>query len=379
VKRILPVLTAAVLFGQTTLALAHADDKREAQGASAPAPNVDPGFVGHYYLSGVMETGSELLLREDGTFEWFMSYGAVDQIAKGTWAHEEDAIVLRTASPSTDKPLFTFREVEPWSEAAEDALLRQLQEQAEEQVYARCPFLNAATDVAAAPAIAMDSSGSPPSAEALRADAAKALGVAIAARATAEKLAAAEFAGTGDKDRTPDHVTAAEAMSVWVAARWDAIDAARKAGLPEPELAPPALPQACTLPAPRSARDIPESQWTGGLGLRVYDMASGQGARDVRVRLHFADGNEIALVTARRGLALLTEKPSSAVVAVDLGADYAPGRDQTIAITPTVSGIIHVTIDAGQIVAPPFETLTLPIAGRALLFEAMGKGRYERP
>lgn len=326
-----------------------------------------------------METGSELLLREDGNFEWFMSYGAVDQVAKGTWAREPDAIVLRTASPPTDKPLYTFREVEPWSEAAEDELLRRLQEQAEEQVYARCPFLNAAPDVAAAPSIAMDSPGSPPSPEALRADAAKALGVAIAARATAEKLVAAEFAGTGNNDRAPDQLTAAEAISVWEAARWDAIDAARKAGLPELGLAPPALPPACTLPVPRPAREIPEGQWTGGLGLRVYDMASGQGARDVRVRLHLADGNEIALVTARRGLALLTEKPSSAVVGVDLGADYAPGRDQSIGITATVSGIIHLTIDAGQIIAPPFETLRLSIAGRTLLFEAMGKGRYERP
>lgn len=378
-KLILPALTAAVLFGQTTPALAHAEDKREAQGASAPAPHVDPSFAGHYYLSGVRETGSELLLREDGTFEWFMSYGAVDQVAKGAWAREPDAIVLRIALPLTDKPLFTFREVEPWSEAAEDELLRRLQEQAEELLYARCPFLNAATDVAAAPSIAMDSPGSPPSEEALRADAAKALSVAIAARSTAEKLVAAEFDGTDNKDRTSDHVTAAEAMSAWEAAKWDAIDAARKAGMLEPELVPPALPQACTLPAPRSAQDIPESQWTGGVGLRVYDIASGQGARDVRVRLHLADGNEIALVTARRGLALLAEKASSAVVGVDLGADYAPGRDQTIAISPTVSGIIHVTIDAAQLIAPPFETLRLPIAGRVLLFEAMGRGRYERP
>ncbi|SMC96003.1 hypothetical protein [Novosphingobium sp. B1] len=376
-KLILPALTATVLFGPP--ALARATDRHETQATHAAVQKVDPGFVGHYYLSGVMETGSELLLREDGTFEWFMSYGAVDQVAKGAWAREPDAIVLRTASPSTDKPLFTFRKVEPWSEAAEDEFLRRLQEKAEEQVYARCPFLNAATDVAAAPAIAMDSPGSPPSAEALNADAAKAMNVAIAARATAEKLVVAEFDGTGDKDRAPGRLTAAEAMSVWEAARWDAVDAARKAGLPEPKFAPPALPPACTLPVPRSARDLLESQWTGGLGLRVFDMASGQGARDVRVRLHLADGNEIALVTARRGLALVAEKPSSAVVGVDLGADYAPGRDQTIAISPTASGIIHVTIDSGQINAPPFETLRLLIAGRALLFEAMGRGRYERP
>ncbi|MBA4087543.1 MAG: hypothetical protein C0491_07050 [Novosphingobium sp.] len=356
-------------------ATASTADGEESQRAATTAPQVDPGFVGHYYLSGVMETGSELLLREDGTFEWFISYGAVDQTAKGTWARERDAIVLRTASPTTGQPLFTFREVEPWSEAAEDELLRQVQDRAEEEVRARCPFLEAAVDVAAAPSVLMDVTTDAPGKDQLRSDAAKALNTATAARATAEKLAAAEIATPRQGDHETAGLTAAEAMNAWEKAKWEAIDAARKAGLPEPELV---LPAACTLPVRRTAKEIPESQWSGGLGLRVYDMASGQGARDVKVRLHLADGTKISLVTARRGLALLAEKPSSAVVAVDLAADYAPGRDQTLTIAPTTSGIIHVTIDAGQIVAPPFDTLRLPIAGRTLLFEAMGKGRYER-
>lgn len=372
----MPAAIAAMAMGQPATAIAV--ESHESHRAATTAPQVDTGFVGHYYLSGVMETGSELLLREDGTFEWFISYGAVDQTAKGTWARERDAIVLRTASPSSGQPLFTFRDVEPWSAAAEDELLRQVQDRAEKEVRARCPFLDAAIDVAAAPSIPMDVTTDAPGKDQLRSDAAKALNTATAARATAEKLATAEIATPRQGDHETAGLTAAEAMNAWETAKWEAIDAARKAGLPEPELAPPVLPAACTLPVRRTAKEIPESQWSGGLGLRVYDMASGQGARDVKVRLHLADGTKISLVTARRGLALLAEKPSSAVVAVDLAADYAPGRDQTLTIAPTTSGIIHVTIDAGQIVAPPFDTLRLPIAGRTLLFEAMGKGRYER-
>jgi hypothetical protein len=38
---------------------------------------------GHYYLQGATEVGSELLLTEDGKFQWMLSYGAVDQFAKG--------------------------------------------------------------------------------------------------------------------------------------------------------------------------------------------------------------------------------------------------------------------------------------------------------
>lgn len=47
---------------------------------------VSPAFAaerlaGHYYLNGVAEVGSELLLRDDGRFEWFLAYGAMDRTA----------------------------------------------------------------------------------------------------------------------------------------------------------------------------------------------------------------------------------------------------------------------------------------------------------
>ncbi|TGV77628.1 hypothetical protein EN788_67460, partial [Mesorhizobium sp. M2D.F.Ca.ET.145.01.1.1] len=36
----------------------------------------DAGLAGHYYLRGVMEVGSELLLKKDGSFEFMLAYGA---------------------------------------------------------------------------------------------------------------------------------------------------------------------------------------------------------------------------------------------------------------------------------------------------------------
>jgi hypothetical protein len=42
-------------------------------------------YAGHYYLNGVMEVGSELLLRPDGSFEFMLAYGANDQYGKGCW------------------------------------------------------------------------------------------------------------------------------------------------------------------------------------------------------------------------------------------------------------------------------------------------------
>jgi len=60
--------------------------------------------VGHYVLRGVMEVGSELLLRPDGTFEYALEYGAADYEASGTWKVDGDAVVLTTSGE--DKQAF---------------------------------------------------------------------------------------------------------------------------------------------------------------------------------------------------------------------------------------------------------------------------------
>ncbi|WP_313700264.1 ankyrin repeat domain-containing protein [Achromobacter sp.] len=51
---------------------------------------------GHYYLRGVREVGSELLLLEDGSFEYFLSYGAVDINARGAWRSDGSQVFLDT-------------------------------------------------------------------------------------------------------------------------------------------------------------------------------------------------------------------------------------------------------------------------------------------
>lgn len=54
-------------------------------------------LAGQYILRGVMEVGSELLLKSDGTFEYGLTYGAADYWAKGTWRHENNNVVLNSA------------------------------------------------------------------------------------------------------------------------------------------------------------------------------------------------------------------------------------------------------------------------------------------
>ena len=62
--------------------------------AAACAP-ADPSLAGHYYLRGVMEVGSELLLKADGRFEYMLAYGALDELASGCWARNGAIVTLQ--------------------------------------------------------------------------------------------------------------------------------------------------------------------------------------------------------------------------------------------------------------------------------------------
>jgi len=62
--------------------------------AETPAVIVEQKLAGHYYLEGIMETGSELLLDENGRFQWYFTYGALDLAADGNWHNEGGNVVL---------------------------------------------------------------------------------------------------------------------------------------------------------------------------------------------------------------------------------------------------------------------------------------------
>ena len=88
---------AALVVAPLLLACAIAP-ARAAQAGAAPTAANRPAeaalLAGEYRLEGVMETGSGLLLRADGSFEWFFSYGALDLAARGRWERERDGIAL---------------------------------------------------------------------------------------------------------------------------------------------------------------------------------------------------------------------------------------------------------------------------------------------
>ncbi|CAI8839520.1 Signal peptide protein [Pseudomonas sp. IT-93MI4] len=70
--------------------------------ASADTPPLD----GHYYLTGAMEMGAELMLRKDGTFDAGVSYGSADGFAKGTWRVENHTVTLKSETkPASNSDL----------------------------------------------------------------------------------------------------------------------------------------------------------------------------------------------------------------------------------------------------------------------------------
>lgn len=53
-------------------------------------------LIGHYYLQDVREVGSELVLYDEGRFQYFLSYGAEDQTATGKWQVVNGKVILRS-------------------------------------------------------------------------------------------------------------------------------------------------------------------------------------------------------------------------------------------------------------------------------------------
>ena len=85
------LLLSTVIFLLTFMQSQLAHARSEIQKA-------DEAWSGHYYLNGVMEVGSELLLQPNGKFQWMLAVGALDQYAEGTWWKNGDCIGLKPDS-----------------------------------------------------------------------------------------------------------------------------------------------------------------------------------------------------------------------------------------------------------------------------------------
>lgn len=80
----------------------------QTQGVAGACTPGDQKLAGHYYLEGIMEVGSELLLRPDGSFEFGLAYGALDQYGKGCWKISGSSLALVPEGRSSGSATHSF-------------------------------------------------------------------------------------------------------------------------------------------------------------------------------------------------------------------------------------------------------------------------------
>jgi hypothetical protein len=347
-------------------------------------------FIGHYYLSGIMETGSELLLRPDGSYSWFMSYGAVDVQSNGTWAKAGNEIVLTAMPKDKAKVTFSLGEIGPWNERFEQSVQDEIFETNNNDVRSKCAFLqdqdgpptNAAMAVAALDYDNYDIVTNEEMAAFVKATADE-----LTARTAYERAAASamDFA-TGTKAQNSSvgpkvyHDLARSKRFEWISAQ-DTLDGARGMAKQPFQKRPEAqLPKECLLAEnPVRADDINPSRWTKAVGVLITDTESGTRLNTIAVKYYFADGSVIDRVTKNRGQTWVPMKANSAITAIGLKLEYEGTLyDQKLVIPATKLGAISVLFPISQLLSPAFEEMRLKIVGASLV-GFQGRGRYDRP
>lgn len=73
----------------------------------AASATADIAIAGRYFLSGVTEVGSELVLNVDGSFDWSFAYGNEDKFAEGRCERINDKIILTAKTDGAEEQGFT--------------------------------------------------------------------------------------------------------------------------------------------------------------------------------------------------------------------------------------------------------------------------------
>ncbi len=354
---------------------------------AAGAAEVD----GHYYLQGVMEVGSELRLHDDGRFEWFLAYGAVDQLADGRWAREGDRVVLTATRPAQTGPMLRVDAVFPWDETTETRLRDMEADREGALAQERCPFLAAADAVSAPPMaggvevaqaererLAHESLAPVETARTVFEAAAEA---AMAARAYVETVMGDERL---QQDARAQMALAGAAMEAYRANLALARDAHDAAGLPMPVLAEPRIPQACGMPSAPDRVAAADARPGQGLGVIVGDPASGLRFSGIEAVFEFSDGHRESRTTNRGGWALLRPRANARLQRVILrheGEQAAATFEESFAADPGKGDVIAIAFDSARLSPPAFERMTLRIDGEALIPtwpDGDERGRYVR-
>ncbi len=324
-------------------------------------------LAGHYYLRGMMEVGSELLLKEDGSYEWFISYGSVDQASKGSWQVDGQEITLKAVGVTDGRVPVTPQESGDWSDYAEYRLRSEMAELESAKRALRCPSMTLAstTNVAYTANAKPDPRLAPKARDALKSLA----GLRLAAEQAAEQFA----------DMPSDTGLRAKSDAA-VKAFWDqtvvASDLAHASGIGIPNIDGPKTPSKCR-PSAAINRNTPAAEWIGRQAVVVIDPKMDMGIPDVGIRVDFANGQSAEGRTDGRGAFFPMPQVYDDVRQVTVS--YAKAGLAPAVIPISRKGRVLVILDFDyRAVSPAFSTMTLLRVADGLKPEGGLRGVYTR-
>jgi hypothetical protein len=337
--------------------------------AAKPANDI----VGHYYLNGVRETGSELLITADGRYQWYISYGAVDQSSIGKWSRSNDRVVLTPDQPEQSGPPVKLGKVRPWDEAAERRYRAMLEVEAVAAMVKRCPLRGAVS----APSTWSSSVNE-------KTDwAVFARQAVIDAKAVKVSTDAALAQWANLPDGTPEWDIALAAAARAIGDYEHAQDVARyahaQANMTPPVLPAIAYPARCDLPAAIEDSDPLQGKWHPHIAVLARDPSVGMHFVDSKFTLIFSDGVHVDTVTGSGGWAFVPMRVGRNVTAILIAGEDAQMKGVALPVVMSGAGVLTVEVNSAAFAKPAFETLTLIVNDRGdLLPQGWSQGRYSK-
>lgn len=361
--------------------------------ASAQSENL----AGHYYLSGVTEVGSELLLKQDGSFNWAMSYGAMDQQSEGTWKLQNGKVVLTSKALKPLRPFLSLKGVEPWSDDAASQL-QHIQESAKNKMaYAFCPFLlgeiafaggrSKGQTVAAAAATA----GAISNYQDLAAT--DKVGELAVARLPAESSAfhalriKTEAEINAFQDQPQDSESWAKASNALMA-RLESYNRAevklreiivqaiaiddKYRDLFDGDDLHPGIFQYAHYSCSKSVQAKIKEPNIAYVAIYVEDPEHRLYiARNSSAQVKFSDGSVQKITGFDSGYAMVALRPGESIEGISIDSEKTKNKPMNkfdFAVKVDRQSIIHVLMDVTDLIPIPFETLALPIKGKGLIY-----------
>jgi hypothetical protein len=345
---------------------------------SAGLARAEDDLAGHYYLGGVREVGSELRLMPDGRFQWYLSYGAMDQQAEGAWTREGEQVVLQADPPGEDEGWARLKDSRDWDGAAEYSWRRQVHQTALAGIEARCPFLHAAPASATSAAEAM---ADVPDEQALRHAIATQEGrLATFVRQAEDAAAAAMAANAATRPAAMERAT--RAMADYWREQYALKDLYWQLPGAKPAYAVLALPAACTAPA-EPVRDTDPADWQPRAAVFVHDDEQDAYFNGIPVTLVYADGREETVATRAGGYAFATRadaRPTAILLGDPRGMDAGTAMLR-LEIPKGARAVLQVDLQTQALTGPVFERMQLRVdAGQLIPTWPDGReqGRYSR-